>query len=203
MASASVLRRFPALVLACLIAGVGVAGCMASAPTPRPDPSAACGGADQQRSAGFYPDLEARLPASLSGASPSSRDSGRYCSAKTLGPLRADGHDEVRFAGETFPATSQSGVSLVVYSAAGLTADQVGDAFRAGAGTGRSVEVVSDAPHVVAGRSGRRLEVINGDARQVVVVWPAVEAGLVRIVIAADLGNAAIDQAVAALEAQG
>ncbi len=203
MALDRTLRRISTLLLACLVAGLVVVGCSASAPTPRPDPSGACGGADVQRFAGFYPGLEARLPASLSGAAPSARDSGRYCSTKTLGPLRGAGHDEVRFAGETFPATSQSGVSLIVYSAPGLTADQVGAAFHAGAGTGRSVEIVSDDPHVVAGRSGRRLEVINGDTRQVVVVWPAADPDVVRIVIAADVGNAAIDQAVAALEAQG
>lgn len=156
-----------------------------------------------QRSVGFYPDLEAHLPSSLSGAGPTSRDSGRYCSSKTLGPLQAVGHDEVRFAGETFPDTSQSGMSLVVYSAPGLTADQVGDAFRTGAGTGRKVEVVSDGPFTVAGRAGRRLEVINGDARQVVVVWPAAERDLVRIVIAADVSNQAIDGAISALDAQG
>lgn len=195
-------RRLPVAVLACLVASA-VVGCAASGASPVPDPSATCGGADVQRSAGLYPDLEAHLPASLAGAAPATRDSGRYCSSKTLGPLRAAGYDEVRFAGETFPATSQSGLSLVVYGAPGLTADQVGDAFRAGAGTGRKVQVVSDAPFTVAGRSGRRLEVINGDARQVVVVWPAVERDIVRIVIAADVSDEAIDGAVSALEGAG
>ena len=203
MAPSRAARRLALTVLAALLVSALVAACGASGPTAAPDPSAACGGADTQRSPGFYPDLEALLPASLAGGSPSTRDSGRYCSPATLGPLRAAGYDQVRFAGETFPATSQSGVSLIVYGAPGLTADQVGDAFRGGAGTGRKVEVVSDAPVTIAGRTGRRLEVINGDTRQVIVAWPAAERDLVRIVIAADVSHAAIDAAVAALEGGG
>jgi hypothetical protein len=198
-------RRFRALLLACsATAAVAFAGCATSSgPTTPPDPSAACGGADVQRSVGFYPDLEVRLPSLLAGAAPASRDSGRYCSEKTLGPLRAAGYGEVRFAGETFPATSQSGLSLVVYSAPGLTADQVGEAFRGGAGTGRKVTVVSDDAYAVADRAGRRLVVLNDDIRQVVVAWPADDPGVVRIVIAADVPDAAIDGAIAAMEEQG
>jgi hypothetical protein len=197
------LRLAPVVGFVALVA-VATAGCAGSAaPTPAPDPSGACAGVDVQRATGFYPDLEVRLPSLLAGAAPSSRDSGRYCSEKTLGPLRADGFQEVRFAGETFPATSQSGVSLVVYDAPGLTAGQVGDAFRGGAGTGKKVTVVSDDPYTVAGRAGRRLVVLNDVTRQVVTVWPAADAGVIRIVIAADVPDATIDGAIAALEAQG
>jgi len=196
------LPRRAAVIVPFALATTLVAGCTGSAgPTTPPDPSAACGGADVQRAVGFYPGLEVRLPALLAGTAPTSRDSGRYCSEKTLGPLRADGYQEVRFAGETFPVTSQSGVSLVVYDAPGLTAAEVGDAFRGGAGTGKKVTVVSDDPYTVAGRSGRRLVVLNDATRQVVVVWPAAEPDVVRIVIAADVPDATIDAAVAALEA--
>jgi hypothetical protein len=196
-------RRTSPLACVALVAAV-VAGCTGSAaPTPPIDPSATCGGADVQRAVGFYPDLEVQLPPLLAGSAPSSRDSGRYCSEKTLGPLRTDGYQQVRFAGETFPVTGQSGLSLVVYGAPGLTAGQVGDAFRGGAGTGRKVTVVSDDPFSVAGRAGRRLTVLNGDIRQVVIVWPATEPDVIRIVIAADVPDAAIDGAIAALDAQG
>jgi hypothetical protein len=196
-------RSRPARVFAsaAVLAALFAACTGSAAPTSPPDPSTACGGADVQRAAGFYPDLEVRLPVLLAGAAPSSRDSGRYCSAKTLGPLRADGYQEIRFAGETFPVTAQSGVSLVVYEAPGLSAAQVDDAFRGGAGTGKKVTVVSDDPYTVAGRAGRRLVVLNDATRQVVVVWPAAEAGVVRIVIAADVSDATIDAAISALEA--
>lgn len=193
-------RRFAraGLIVAALWLAVAAAACSAAA-TAAPDPSSACAGADVQRTAGFYPDLEKLVPATLAGASPTIRNSGRYCSVKTLGPLAAH-HDEVRFAGATFPQTSQSGISLVVYEAPGLTAEEVGDAFRAGSGTGRRIELVSDAPRDVGGRSGRRIELINGDTRQVVVVWPSTASDEVRIVIGADVSNAAIDAAVAAFD---
>ena len=205
MSSPCAVRRRRRFVLTCLaLVATVLAGCAASSVvSPPPDSSAACGGVDVQRSAGFYPDLEVRLPALLAGTAPSSRDSGRYCSARTLGPLIADGYTEVRFAGATFPVTGQSGVSLVVYSAPGLTADQVGEAFRGGAGTGRKVTVVSDDPYTVAGRAGRRLVVLNGDTRQVVLAWPSGEPGVVRIVIAADVPDATIDGAITALEDPG
>jgi hypothetical protein len=177
------------------------AACASAASTPVPDPSGPCGGADVQRAPGFYPDLERVVPTTLAGIAASTRDSGRYCSAKTLGPLMEAGHEEVHFAGATFPDTTQSGLSLVVYSAPGLTAEQVAAAFRAGSGTARRIELISDAPREVAGREGRRIELINGDARQVIVVWPANEPDQVRIVIGADVSNAAIDAAVAAFDA--
>jgi hypothetical protein len=178
-----------------------LAGCGQAVATPVPDPASACAGADVQRAAGFYPDLERVVPAALDGVDASSRDSGRYCSPKMLGPLYAAGHQEVRFAGATYPATSQSGTSLVVYAAPGLTAEEVAAAFRAGSGTGRKVQLVSDDARVVGGRDGRRIELINGDTRQVIVVWPAAVADQVRIVIGVDVSNAAIDAAVADFDA--
>ena len=190
------------LVLALAASGL-LAACGASAPTPVPDPSVACAGADVQRGAGFYPDLEAVVPAALAGVDASSRDSGRYCSQKMLGPLYAAGHQEVRFAGATYPTTPQSGLSLIVYAAPGITADQVAAAFRAGSGTGRKIEVISDDPLQVGGRTGRRIELINGDTRQVLAIWPSAAPDEVRIVIGVDVSNAAIDAAVADFDAAG
>jgi hypothetical protein len=182
-------------IASALLVAVALAACTASA-TPPPDPAAACGGADVQRSAGFYPDLELLVPPILDGAAPTIRDSGRYCSRKMLGPLFDAGHTEVRFAGSTFPQTGQSGTSLIVYRSPGLQADQVAAAFRAGSGAGRRVQLVSDEPRDVGGRTGRRIELINGDTRQVVVVWPAGTPDTVDIVIGVDVSNAAIDTAV-------
>ena len=190
-----------ALVSALLAAAV-LGGCAASA-TPLPDASGPCGGADVQRAAGFYPDLERVVPDTLGGLAPAIRDSGRYCSEKMLGPLAGAGHDEVRFAGSTFQETSQSGISLIVYAAPALTAEQVGSAFRAGSGAGRRVQLVSDEARDVHGREGRRIELINGDTRQVVVVWPATTPDMVDIVIGVDVSNASIDAAVDAFEEFG
>ena len=195
--SAAVVR----LALALAAAVVALAACGQAVATPVPDPSSACAGADVQRAAGFYPDLERVVPGTLAGVAASSRDSGRYCSQKMLGPLYAAGHQEVRFAGATFPDTSRSGISLISYAAPGITADEVAAAFRAGSGTGRKIELISDDPRVVGGREGRRIELINGDTRQVIVLWPATAADQVRIVIGVDVSNAAIDAAVADFDA--
>ncbi|MCU0505785.1 MAG: hypothetical protein MUE82_08440 [Chloroflexi bacterium] len=191
--------RARAVIAASIVAALVLGGCAASA-TPPPDPAAPCAGADVQRAAGFYPDLERLVPETLAGVTPTIRDSGRYCSPKMLGPLVDAGHDEVRFAGATFEETRQSGTSLIVYRAPGLAADEVAAAFRVGSGAGRRVQLVSDEPRDVAGRTGRRIELINGDARQVVVVWPARSSDTVDIVIGVDVSNAAIDAAVEALE---
>jgi hypothetical protein len=188
--------RLAGLTALCLAAAALLGGCAGTAPASF-DPSAACGGADVQRVAGMYPDLEARLPATLDGRSPTIRDSGRYCSRRTLGPLLDAGHDEVRFAGSTFQTGGQAGMSLVAYEAPGLTADEMAAAFRAGAASGRRVQVVSDAERVVDGRPGRRLELINGDARQVVFVWPDAAPDRVLAVIGSDVSNADMDAAVA------
>jgi hypothetical protein len=189
--------RVPAVapIASSLLFAVALSACATSA-TPPPDPAAACGGADVQRSTGFYPDLERLVPSTLDGAAPAIRDSGRYCSRKMLGPLFDAGHEEVRFAGSTFPATGQSGTSLIVYRSPGLLADDVAAAFRAGSGSGRRVQLVSDEPRDVGGSIGRRIELINGDTRQVVVVWPAGTPDTVDIVIGVDVSNAAIDAAV-------
>jgi predicted acylesterase/phospholipase RssA len=62
---------------------------------------------------------------------------------------------------------------------------------------------VSDEARDVRGRTGRRIELINGDTRQVVVVWPAKRPDAVDIVIGVDVSNAAIDEAVDAFESFG
>jgi hypothetical protein len=191
-------RRLAGLIALCLAATTLVGACGGHATDPI-GPATACGGADVQRAAGMYPDLEARLPTTLDGRAPTLRDSGRYCSRKTLGPLLDAGHEEVHFAGSTFQTGGQAGLSLVVYAAPGLTAEEMASAFRAGAASGRRVQVVSDAERVVDGRAGRRLELINGDARQVVVVWPDAETGRVLAVIGSDVSNADVDGAVTAL----
>jgi hypothetical protein len=184
-----------ALAALCLAAATLLAACGGTS-TASYDPSAACGGADVQRMAGMYPDLEARLPTTLDGRAPTLRDSGRYCSRKTLGPLLDAGHEEVHFAGSTFQTGGQAGLSLVAYDAPGLTADEMAAAFRAGAASGRRVQVVSDAERIVDGRPGRRLELINGDARQVVIVWPDAAPDRVLAVLGSDVSNAEMDAAV-------
>ncbi len=170
-------RRVRALVLTpalLLAAAFLAAGC--AAPAPPADPAAACAGADVQSRAGFYPELEGRLPTSLGGKAPESIESGRYCSEKTLGPLVASGIDELHFAAALWPASDTAGLAVVVYEASGLTARLAADAFQAGADAARQTQETARSEPTIAGRPGFRFEYVNGESRQVVVIWPGISA---------------------------
>lgn len=189
----SVLRF--ALLTATLVA---LTGCGAAAPTLPADPAAPCSGADEQRGAGFYPDLEALLPTELEGQPPVTLQSGRYCSRKTLGSLIEAGLTELHFAGSTWPGDGDTGIALVVYRAPGLTVDAVADSFAAGADTARGVNQVHARAVDVAGRLGVRVEAVSGQRPQIVVAWPAAVADTVNVVIGSGVGEDRLGLAVAA-----
>ena len=190
-------------LLTLFAAGCGGFGPLGGSATPTitPRPDQPCGGLDVQQAPGFYPDLEALLPRSLDGQSPQVRDSGRYCSPAKLGTLfTRDDYREVRFAGAVWSDKAQTaGVSTVVYRAAGLTADQVADSFAVAAGGAQNITRVVSTPQTIDGRAGIRIEVINQDTTQVVVVWPAAAAGTIDIVLGSGAQEPQIDGAVAAL----
>lgn len=188
-----VLAIGPALAI-----GLVLAACSGT-PQAAADPAAPCNGVDVQERPGFYPDLEAYLPAQLDGASPANRISGRYCSRKTLGTLLDGGIPEEQYAGATWQITDQSGVSIVVYRAPGLGPRLVADAFRAGAEASRNGKSFVASSVRVLGRDGYRLDVVNGDQRQVVVIWPSADGSVVHAVIGSDVAEERIQAAIAAL----
>ena len=188
------LLRLAMLAAVLVIAG----GCGSAAPTPPPDPAAPCAGADEQRAPGFYPDLEALLPTKVAGAAPATRDSGRYCSAETLGSLLEAGIAELRFAGAAWPGEGETGIALVVYRAPGLTVDAVADSFAVGAGTARGVTQVHAAERDVAGRRGIAITAVSGKRPQTVIIWPAAAPGTVNVVIGSGQGEDRMDAAVSA-----
>ncbi|MFI5254108.1 MAG: hypothetical protein ACHQ15_01425 [Candidatus Limnocylindrales bacterium] len=154
---------------------------------------AACAGADEQRLAGFYPDLEALLPAAFEGVAPASLDSGRYCSANTLGSLLAAGVSELHFAGATWPDQGgQTGLAIVVYRAPGLTADAVADSFASGAGEARGVNQVHALAIEVAGVPGVSITAMSGDRPQIVIIRPFGPAGTVAVVIGSGVDEARV-----------
>src|SRR3990172_287057 len=173
-------------------------GSAPAAPTPPPDPAAPCAGADEQRAPGFYPDLEALLPTKVAGAAPATRDSGRYCSAETLGSLLEAGIAELRFAGATWPGEGETGIALVVYRATGLTADAVADSFAVGAGAARGVTQVHASERDVAGRRGIAITAVSGRRPQTVIIWPATAAETVNVVIGSGEGEDRLEAAVSA-----
>lgn len=162
--------------LALLLAGVVACG------APPFDPSGAC--TADGRAAGAYPALEALVPPKFEGRTPDSLDSGRNCSDAALGTLAARGIDELRFAGGIWDLGSGGGVTLAVLEAPGLQPDWVAEFYEAGARSGRRVEDVTVSETIVGGRPAARIDALNGESFQTVVVVPDA-ADLVRVVIVA------------------
>jgi len=145
---------------------------------------------------GAYPELEARIPTTLLGAKPTHLDSGRHCTAAALGSLAAAGIRELRFAGATWSFGADRAAALAVFSAPGLTADQMAEFYLAGASAAERTNLLSGRAVNVAGRPGHRLDTQTGERLQTVEVWPAAEPDMVDVVITNDLPDARIADAV-------
>ena len=137
---------------------------------------------------GVFPDLEAVVPTSFRGVGPRELDSGRICTPQGLGSLGGHGVDEVRFAGATWETGSQSGVSLAVFTdptGPALQTAWLAEYYETGARAGKKVESVDVSEYPVAkGTIGRRVDVLNGESFQTVVVWE--RNGQMAIVVVAD-----------------
>ena len=122
-----------------------------------------------------YPELEAVVPAVFRGAPPNDLDSGRACTPAGLGTLATHGVDELRFAGATWEVASDSGVSLAVFtdpSGPALQPAWVVEFYETGARAGKKVESVTAGDYAVSDQiSGRRIDVLNGESYQTIVVW--------------------------------
>lgn len=191
------------LVAASLVAACAGPFAGPSAP-PSFDPSTPCGGADRQEMTGAYPDLEARIPRVLDGKAADSRESGRFCSKATLGKLWDAGVREEQFGGgiwavEPDGGTSLAGLQLSVFRAPGLSAQLMADEYKSGADATQRVTVVSATNEQVNGRPGFRINLLNGDSHQAIVVWPSADGAVVQVVIAADVPESKVQAAIAAL----
>jgi hypothetical protein len=153
---------------------------------------AACGGASfdpsgpctsDGRAAGAYPALEALVPKALEGRPADSVDSGRNCTAASLGSLADHGVKELRFAGSTWGSGPNAGVSIAVFDAPGLQADWVHEFFLAGAESARDAESVDESQPTVNGRPAFRVDALNGESYQTVIDWQDGER--VRVVLVA------------------
>ncbi len=153
------------------------------------DPSGPCSA--DGRLAGAYPDLEALVPTSFDGAPPTRLDSGRNCSEGRLGSLAGHGIDEVRFAGALWETDRRSGVTIAVFEAPGLTVDRLAEFYEAGARGARKTENVTTSRFAVGSLTGRRLDTLNGQSFQSVVVLDGPAAGQVRaVLVASDVAEA-------------
>ena len=186
-------------LLAAIVVVVAAGAC---APATPPDGSLPCNETiDQQRAAGFDTALEAALPVASWDATPVTVDSGRECSQARLGPLWGAGIRELRSAGAVFELPDKAGYSLVVYSAEGLTLDNLAYAFERGARGGRKTQGLKIADIQVGAWPGKEFTLINGDHRQVIVLFQTTEKNRVRALLTSDISNALIADRLAAYAA--
>ena len=126
--------------------------------------------------AGAYPELEAAVPKAFRGGPPQQLDSGRTCTAGGLSTLAGHGVTELRFAGGTWETGTDSGVSLAVFvdaSGPPLTSEWLVEFYETGARSGKNVQSV-DTSNYLSGNlaSGQRIDVLNGESYQTLVIWP-------------------------------
>jgi hypothetical protein len=185
-----VIPRLVALAVAALLS-------LAACSSPRAasfDPTGAC--TTDGSKPGAYPELEARIPKLYQAVAPGTLDSGRHCSADSLGSLATAGITELRFAGATWSFGAERAAVLAVFSAPGLTADALADFYANSARTANRTTIDGESSPTIEGRHGRRLDTTTGERTQTVVVWPAADADVVDVVISNDLPDARIQDAI-------
>lgn len=168
------------LLVGLVVAGAAMTACGAAAF----DPSAPC--TEDGRAPGAYPALERTLPMEYSGRPADSVDSGRNCEGPSLGTLTAHGVGELRYAGAIWDQGSAAAVSFAVLEADDLAAAWVAEFYEASARAGRRVEEVTVAEIGLGETQGTRIDALNGESYQTVVVAPGEAADQVRVVIVAN-----------------
>lgn len=159
-------RAGGAIAAAALLAGLA-AGCAAG----QFEPSGPC--RTDGRTPGAYPQLEAIVPPTFRGRAPDRLDSGRNCTPRALATLIAHGVSELRFAGGTWDLGSSSGLTLAVFEAPGLDASWLAEFYEVGARSARKTESVEVRNMAMPnGVPGSRIDALNGESYQSVIVWP-------------------------------
>lgn len=194
------LRALRVAVAIGLAAGV-LAGCGGGT---RFDPAAPCSA--DARVVGAYPALEALVPKSFRDRGPDRVDSGRNCTPAALGSLVVHGISELRFAGAVWDLGSGSGVTEAILDGNGLTVPWVAEFYKSGAEAAKETEKVDSHSVALPGSvSGFRIDTLNGESYQSVLVWP--DSGHVRVIIVAsfiravqtmDAHDAVVDDAISA-----
>ncbi len=186
----------------------GTAACTGA--TASFDPNAPC--ERDGRGPGYYPELEAVLPIAFDGRPPDTLDSGRNCTSRSLGYLATRGHAIVTFAGATWETGPRSGVRVAVFRAQGLQPREVFDFYKAGALAAPKTDATTESTMTVTGIDLPRLDTLNDESFQTVVVGAGRDAGTVRAIIVAsairdvvtrEAHEAVVDAAVAAALSAG
>ena len=98
-------------------------------------------------------------------------------------------------AGAQFDTGDQTGYTLVVYRADGLTLTALSAAFEAGASVGRKTQDIRITEPLLRGRPSFHMVLLNGDHRQVVTLFQVSGEAEVRGILASDISDAAIQEA--------
>jgi hypothetical protein len=198
-------RRTFAAVLGLMTAvSLAVAGCGLTGSATF-DPTGPCVG--DGRVPGAYPELEALVPATLDGRPPDRLDSGRNCTTVNLGTLAGHGIDEVRFAGGLWELGAESGTTLAVFTADGLTAEWLGEFYEDGARQSRKTSDIVVTHPTIEGGQAFRMDLVNDGRLQTIVALDGDDPGLVRVALvssaARDVGQSTAHEAsvTAALQA--
>ncbi len=181
--------RIVLAVTALMVALVALAGCS----SPAFDASGPC--TTDGSAPGAYPDLEAQIPPSFQGASPERLDSGRNCTQTALGTLWTDGLRELKFAGGVWKTGAESGVTLALFHAPGLTASKVETFFEAGARTAPKTGDLRTTTPTIDGAQAYRLDLSNGGYLQSIVSLPGPATDDVRVVLVSSAPREVADQA--------
>jgi hypothetical protein len=183
------------LVLAVVVTVALVAGaCGTATPVASFDPSSAC--TSDGRMPGAYPELEALLPRSYEGAAPATVDSGRNCTNDALGTLADHGIAGVRFAGATWPLGGTTGLTVAVFQADGLDPATLLDFYARGAADANRTDKLQTSDTTVGGQPAKRLDVLRSDGTgSTIVTWPGGAPGRVMVLLASDLGDAKVVEA--------
>jgi hypothetical protein len=189
------------LVLVLVALSVAVVGCGRAIPVASFDPASAC--TTDGRYAGAYPELEALLPAAYEDKAPTSVDSGRNCTDDALGALAEAGVDGVRFAGATWDLGGTTALTLALFEGEGLDTAKMLAFYEDGARKARRTDRLEVTDTAVGGLAAKRLDVLGTDGSgQTVVVWPADEAGRVRVLLAGNLGDTRVLEALESFAAR-
>ena len=168
-----------------------LAACGPESTTASFDPAAPCPAEGQM--AGAYPNLEALVPVEYQGRAPDSVDSGRICSTEALGTLADAGIAEVRYAGATWRTGGTAGLTQAVFEADGLDPAEMLDFYAVPAESARRTEKLERSTTMVGSLPAERLDVLGSDGTgQTVVTWQVPGEAVVRVLLAADIGDAAV-----------
>lgn len=130
------------------------------------------------------------MPRQLGGRGADRLDSGRNCTSAALGTLEGHGVTDLRFAGGLWEQGSRSGTTLVVFEAPSrLEAAWLAEFYEAGARAGRNTDAIDSTDVEVHGARGRRLDTLNDDSFQSVVVW-GIGGRVVGVLVASDIREA-------------